>query len=210
MPARSMFHVGMLLSGCGLYDGTEPHEAIPFLAAVERRGGRVFCVAPDVPQLHVVDHLDGNEMEGERGLLRESSRLSRGKIQALGEFRPEMVDALVIPGGYGVAKNLMTGFADAESPRDVRPEVAALVEHFLSSGKPIAVISLGKVLLEAMVDGAFTESLRREEPGEVYVDPERPLLYTPGFLVGTRLFDILPGIEALAERMLALCAEESE
>jgi enhancing lycopene biosynthesis protein 2 len=148
-------------------------------------------------------------MEGERGLLQEASRLSRGKIQALGEFRPEMVDALVIPGGYGVAKNLMTGFADAEGPRDVRPEVAALVQHFLSDRKPIAVISLGKVLLEAMVDGAFTETLRREEPGEVYEDPERPLLYTPGFMAAARLSEILPGIEALAERMLARCAEES-
>jgi len=204
-----MFHVAMLLSGCGMYDGTEPHEAIPFLAAVERRGGRVFCVAPDVPQLHVVDHLDGNEMEGERGLLQESSRLSRGKIQSLGEFLPDVVDALVIPGGYGVAKNLMTGFADAQSTRIVRPEVAGLVQHFLTTGKPIAVISLGKVLLEAVVEGAFTESLRREEPGEVYEDPQRPLFYTPGFLVGSRLSEILPGIEALAERTLACCSEES-
>lgn len=203
-----MFHVAMLLSGCGMYDGTEPHEAIPFLAAVERRGGRVFCVAPDTPQLHVVDHLDGNEMEGKRGLLQEAARLSRGKIQALGEFRAEMVDGLVIPGGYGVAKNLMTGFADAEGPRAVRPEVAALMEHFLSTGKPVSVISLGKVLLEAVVDGAFTESLRREEAGEVYEDPERPILYTPGFLVGDRLSQILPGIEALAERTLARCGEE--
>ena len=124
------------------------------------------------------------------------------------EFLPEMVDALVIPGGYGVAKNLMTGFADAQSPREVRPEVAKLVQHFLSAGKPIAVISLGKVLLEAVLDGAFTEKLRREEPGEIYEDPERPLLYTPGFLVGQRLSEILPGIEALAERMLARCEED--
>jgi len=208
MPAQSTFHVAMLLSGCGMYDGTEPYEAIPFLTAVERCGGRVFCVAPDVPQLHVVDHLDGNEMEGKRGLLQEASRLSRGKIQALGEFLPDVVDALVIPGGYGVAKNLMTGFADSQSRREVRPEVAELVEHFLSSNKPIAVISLGKVLLEAMVDGAFTESLRREEPGEVYEDPQRPLFYTPGFLVGDRLSHILPGIEALAQRLLARCGEE--
>jgi enhancing lycopene biosynthesis protein 2 len=84
-----------------------------------------------------------------------------------------------------------------------------LVQHFLSSGKPIAVISLGKVLLEAVLDGAFTERLRREEPGEIYEDPERPLLYTPGFLVGERLSQILPGIDALAERMLACCGEES-
>jgi enhancing lycopene biosynthesis protein 2 len=202
-----MFHVAMLLSGCGMYDGTEPQEAMPFLAEVERRGGRVFCVAPDVAQLHVVDHLDGNEMEGRRSLMQEAARLGRGKIQPLGEFRPEVVDALVIPGGYGVAKNLMTGFADVESPREVVPEVAALMSHFLSSGKPMGVISLGKVLLEAVVENAFTERLRREDPGEVYEDPDRPIFYTPGFLVGNRLAEVLPGIEVLAERLLKRCEE---
>jgi enhancing lycopene biosynthesis protein 2 len=179
------------------------------MAAVERRGGRIFCTAPEVPLLHVVDHLDGNEMAGERAVVQEAGRLSRGKIKTLTEFQPGATDALVIPGGYGVAKNLMTGFADAEVRRGVVPEVRTLLEHFLSSAKPVAVISLGKVLLEAVVDGAFTERLRREEPGEVYEDPERALLYTPGFLVGDRLSQVLPGIEALAERVLERCAEET-
>ncbi len=202
-----MFHISMLLSGCGMYDGTEPQEALPFMATIERKGGRVFCVSPDVPLLHVVDHLDGNEMPGERSLLQESARLSRGKIQDLDAFQPGSTEALVIPGGYGVAKNLMTGFADASRAREVVPGVGTLIRHFLTERKPVAVISLGKILLEAVLEGSFTESLRREEPGEVYEDPERPILYTPGFLVGNRLADILPGIESLAERLLALCAE---
>jgi enhancing lycopene biosynthesis protein 2 len=204
-----MFHVCMLLSGCGTYDGTEPHEAVAVMAEVERRGGRIFCVAPDAPLLHVVDPLDGNEMEGSRDVLRESARLSRGKIRALAEFQPGAADALVIPGGYGVAKNLMTGFADPAGRRTVLPEVQALLDHFLSEGKPVAVLSLGKILLEAAVDGAFTERLRSEEPGQIYEDEPRRLLYTPGYLVADRLAQVLPGIESLVERLLARCAEDS-
>ena len=203
-----MFHVGMLLSGCGMYDGSEPLEVVPLLIALERARARTFCITVDGPQLHVVDHRTGDEMDGRRELAPESARLSRGRIETLDHFQPESVEALIVPGGYGVAKNLMSGFASQEEPRRIRPQVQALLQHFLDARKPLALVSLGKILLESLVADAFTESLRTELPDQVYEDPDRPVLYTPAYLVADRLGQVLPGLDALAERLLELCAEE--
>jgi enhancing lycopene biosynthesis protein 2 len=205
-----MFDICVLLGGCGMYDGSDPQETILLAAALARREGRPTFVAPDVDQLHVVDHLNGDAMDGSRRVLQEAARLARGKVTALEEFRPAQTDALVIPGGHGVAKNLMTGFATPGARPEVRPEVKALLSHCLESGKPLAVVSLAKLLLEMVVPSAFTERLRSEAADQVYVDEEHRLLYTPGFLVGDRLEQILPGIEALAERLIGMCEEAPE
>ena len=106
-----MLDVAVLLAGCGLYDGSEAQETVLLLLALAQRGARTICVAPDAPQLHVVNHLDGNEATGSRQILEEAARLSRGRIVKLAEFEPEAADAVAIPGGYGVGKNLMSGFA---------------------------------------------------------------------------------------------------
>jgi enhancing lycopene biosynthesis protein 2 len=200
-----MFDVCVLLSGCGMYDGSEPQETVLLLAAIARHGGRAVCVAPDVPQLHVVDHTTGDEMPGERGVLAEAARLGRGRVGRLEELRPEGTDALAIPGGYGVGKNLMTGFADPGARPEVRPAVRGLLEHYLEERKPVALVSLAKLLLESVVAGAFTERLRTEAPDQVYEDAERRILYTPGYLVGDRIEQVAPGIEALGRRLGEWC-----
>lgn len=204
-----MFDVAVLLAGCGMYDGSEPQETVLLLWALAVRGGRTLCVAPDIEQLHVVDHRDGNEAAGARGVAEEAARLSRGRIHALGSFEPSVADALAIPGGYGVGKNLMTGFATPGEIPAARPEVRALLAHFLEARKPIGVVSLGKILLESALPDAFTGQLRSERPDEAYVDPERRLAYAPGFLVGDRLDQIAPGIAALAGHLARWCGEEA-
>ena len=190
-----------------MYDGSEPQETVLLLASLARHGGRAVCTAPDVAQLHVVDHRDGNEAGGNRNVAEESARLARGKVISLDEFDPGATDALVIPGGYGVGKNLMTGFAEPGAVPVVRPAVRDLVGQYLCARKPVGVISLAKLLLESLVEKAFTERLRTEEANQVYADADRRLLYTPGFLVGDRLDQISPGIDALAERLISWCGE---
>jgi enhancing lycopene biosynthesis protein 2 len=202
-----MLDVAVLLAGCGLYDGSEPQESVLLLLALAQQGARTICVAPDAPQLHVVNHLDGNEAVGERRLLEEAARLSRGRIVSLQEFEPEAADAVAIPGGYGVGKNLMTGFAVPGTVPEVRPDVARLLGHCLERRKPIGAISLAKLLLEAVAVDSFTERLRSERADEAYHDDERRLVYTPGFLVGDRLDQIAPGIDRLVERLLAWGAQ---
>ena len=193
-----------------MFDGSEPHEAILLLSALARRGGRAVCVAPDIDQLHVVDHGSGDEVEGTRSVLTEAARLSRGKILPLSDFHPGRTDALAIPGGYGVGKNLMTGFAEPGARPEVVPQVRDLLRHYLEERKPIAVLSLAKLLLESEDEEAFTGRLRTESADQVYEDAGRRLLYTPGYLVGDRIEQIVPGIEALADRLVAWCGEESD
>lgn len=205
-----MFDVCVLLSGCGMYDGSEPQETVLLLSALARRGARPTCVAPAVDQLHVVDHRDGEEMEGRRRVLQEAARLCRGKITDLADFHPGRTDALAIPGGYGVGKNLMTGFAEPGARPSILPAVDALLRHYLGARKPVAVLSLAKLLLESVEEEAFTGRLRTEAADRVYEDAGRRLLYTPGYLVGDRLDQIAPGIDALAERLLEMCAREVE
>lgn len=203
-----MVDVCVLLAGCGLYDGSEPQETVVLLTALARGGARTVCVAPDVEQLHVVDHRDGNEVPGAapRRVIEEAARLARGKVVPLSGFRPAASDALVIPGGYGVGKNLMTGFAEPGSPVQPRPPVEELVRHYLSERKPVGVISLGRLVLEAMLPEAFTARLQLETPERAYEDEASRLLYAPGFLAGDRLDRVAPGIEALAGRLIAWSA----
>src|SRR5262245_42077942 len=127
--------IGVLLAGCGLYDGSDIHETVLLLEALEARGERPLLVAPDAPQTRIVDHLTGEGVAGEpRGMLRESARLARGALRALGEVRPEDLEALVVPGGYGPAVNLGTGFATPGVVRTLLPEVEAFLRHFIESG----------------------------------------------------------------------------
>jgi enhancing lycopene biosynthesis protein 2 len=98
--------IGVLLSGCGVYDGTEIHEAVLTLLALDRLGVEVQCIAPDMAQHHVINHLTGEEMPETRNVLVEAARIARGNIIALSQADPDSLDGLAMPGGFGAAKNL--------------------------------------------------------------------------------------------------------
>ena len=98
--------IAVVLSGCGVYDGAEATEAVATLVHLSRAGAEVSCYAPDKPQFHVIDHTKGAPIEEGRNVMTESARISRGAISPLGELREEEFAALVIPGGFGAAKNL--------------------------------------------------------------------------------------------------------
>ena len=101
--------VAVVLSGCGVFDGTEIHESVLTLLAIEEEGASWHCFAPNVEQMHVIDHSTGNVEEGEtRNVFVESARISRGadKLSELAEYDPAEFDVIVFPGGFGGAKNL--------------------------------------------------------------------------------------------------------
>ena len=102
-----MANVAVILAGCGVYDGSEIHEAVLSLLSLEQQGASYQCFAPDIEQMHVIDHLRGEPVEGEsRNVLVEAARIARGEIKALSEARVADFDALLVPGGFGAAKNL--------------------------------------------------------------------------------------------------------
>ena len=195
--------VGVLLAGCGLYDGSDVHETVFLLEALEAAGERPVLVAPDLPQARTVDHLTGDAAEGDaRRVWRESARLARGRVRPLGEVDPAELLALIVPGGYGPAINFASGFATPGAERRLLPEVRAFLLHFLESGKPVGLIGLGELpVCQALGEEAVPPALPAD-PATLTIDPRRPILRTPGFAAFTRLGDVRRGVEALVRAVL--------
>jgi len=141
-----MTRVAMILSGCGVYDGSEIHETVSVLLHLSMAGVSVQCFAPDIAQAHVINHAKGQPAEGEkRNVLTESARIARGDIQALSSLNAEDFDCLILPGGFGAAKNLCT-FAFDGANCTVNPEVERAIRAFHASSKPIGMCCIAPVI----------------------------------------------------------------
>lgn len=138
--------IGVLLAGCGVYDGSEIHEATFTLLAIDKGGAKAVCVAPDVPQHHVVNHITGDEMNEERNVLIESARIARGEIQSIADIDVSSLDALVVPGGFGAAKNL-NQWAISGPDGHILPEVVELIKTVVAQGKPLAGLCMGPTVI---------------------------------------------------------------
>lgn len=200
--------VGVLLAGCGTHDGTDVGEAVLTFLELERQGVRPVALVPPGNQMHVVDHSSGNEAEGEsRDMAAEAARITRGKVELLGESPLERLHALIIPGGGGATKNLMSGFLQRDVRRELQPAVAGLIDGCLSDRRPIGMISVANFLLNGRVDSPVLPERAGSEPEPLIVDPERRLVYTPGFLSSASLAHVAEGIAALVEMVLHFAAE---
>ncbi|MGC8763285.1 MAG: hypothetical protein ACP5VN_06585 [Acidobacteriota bacterium] len=199
----------LLLAGSGAYDGSDPFETVFLLEAMEAQGFQTVVLAPEVPQLHVVDHTLGEEEEGEgRSVFREAGRLCPGRLYPLEELSPKLLSLLVIPGGQGAVKNLLDNFGAPEPPR-VRREVAAFVRGVHEAGGAVGASSLGEFVLNAL----FPPEEGRPGcldlgPEEVWVDEDLRLALTPGRLFGTDLPALRRAMGRLVERLEALLPEE--
>jgi enhancing lycopene biosynthesis protein 2 len=199
--------VGVLLAGCGLYDGSDPAETFLLLQALDEAGERPLLAAPDRLQGRVVDHLTtGTEEGAERNVLRESARLTRHPVRDLSEVPPETLEALFIPGGYGAAINFQSGFAVPGAARPLHPEVERFLRHFLEARKPVATIGLGEVPVRAALGLELPEAAFAS-PTRVEADRERRLWHTAGAASGARLQDLRAGITALVTAVLAAMQE---
>jgi enhancing lycopene biosynthesis protein 2 len=211
-----MATIGVLLSGCGFLDGAEVNEAVLTLLALDRAGVNTVIMAPNMSQLHVVNHLTGQPAVGDtRNVLVESARIARGKIVDLATVKASSLDALVMPGGYGAAKNLCD-FAVNGPAASVHPEVARLVRDMHKAGKwicavCIAPVVVAKVLEQAGVKNAaltlgqdpeFAEKMRAMGVAHVdcpvkefRVDEANKLISTPAYMFAAKLSEVAEGIE---------------
>ena len=136
----------VVLAGCGVMDGAEIHEAVMTLYAIDSNGGTYQLFAPNVMQHHVINPITGDVMKESRNVLTEAARIARGKIKALTEYRAADFDALIFPGGFGVAKNLCTyAFDGPECHVDRVVEDAIRTTH--KAGKPIGALCISPVLI---------------------------------------------------------------
>lgn len=208
----------VVLSGCGFLDGSEIHEAVLSLLYLDRAGAQVTCAAPNVPQMHVVDHAAGAPTDESRNVLAESARIARGEIVDLARILADNFDALVMPGGFGAAKNL-SSFATHGKDATVNPQVQAVVRAFREQDKPICAICISPaVVVAALGEGTVTVG---DDPGtagaitamggahenrlvtEICVDEARKIVTTPAYMYHTRIGLVSIGIEAAVARTLA-------
>ncbi|MFT4680176.1 MAG: enhancing lycopene biosynthesis protein 2 [Granulosicoccus sp.] len=138
--------VGVLLSGCGVYDGSEIQESVFTLLAIAENGGESVCMAPNKDQHHVLDHTNGNEMNQQRNVLVEAARIARGEISDLAVIDIEDLDALVIPGGFGAAKNL-TQWAFNGPDGNIEKGVKQIIMDMVSARKPIVGLCMGPTVI---------------------------------------------------------------
>ena len=208
----------VILAGAGKLDGNDLHEAVLLLAAVARHGATYQCFAPDIEQHEVVDHLPGNPMPERRSVLRESARIARGDVKPLSAFKANDFDGLLMPGGYGVAKNLCT-YAFAGENCTVNAEVAAAIKEMHAQGKPIGAMCIAPIVLAKVLGhgtitlGQPSETSRDAEKmgmtlqssghGQVVVDKVNHLYTTPCYMLDSTIADIWDGADALITAIMA-------
>jgi len=207
----------IILSGSGVYDGAEIHEATLTMLAIARQGGSYQCFAPDIPQHHVINHLNGEEMKENRNVLIESARIARGDIKPLSEFDGKDFDALIFPGGFGAAKNLSTvAFEGADAI--VIPEVENAIEQMVDLKKPIGALCispaiLAKVLKNVSVtigsDKGTAEAIEamgathvETSHGDVVFDENRLVFTTPCYMLDATILDIDDGASNVVREMM--------
>lgn len=145
--------IGVLLSGCGVCDGAEIQESVFTLLAIDELGAEAVCMAPDRNQHHVINHVTGEVMNESRNMLVEAARIARGEIKSIGDIEPADIDALVIPGGFGSAKNL-SDWAFNGPDGQLLPEVKLLLVNLVNIGKPIAALCVSPVVLAKALEGS--------------------------------------------------------
>jgi enhancing lycopene biosynthesis protein 2 len=214
--------VAVILSGCGVYDGSEIHEAVITLLALARAGADVTCAAPDMPQAHVLDHIKGTITESaERNVLTEAARISRGKITPLSALSPDDFDALIFVGGFGAAKNL-SSFAFDGADYKVLPEVTSLIQHaharkkalgFMCIAPALAAAALGDKGVQVTIGNDAGTAAALESKGAkhincpvdgIVVDAPNRVVTTPAYMLAGGILDVETGINKLVSELLKL------
>ncbi len=214
--------VGVVLSGCGVYDGAEIHESVITLLALDKAGAKVICMAPDVPQMHVINHMKGEPAAGEnRNVLIESARIARGEIKNMKDVTAADLDALIFPGGFGAAKNLCTFAVDGVDCK-VNAEVERLVNEMHRAKKPIGFICIAPAMAAKILGSHQPKLTIGSDPGtaqaiekmggkhvectvyEAAVDDVNKVVSTPAYMLGPSIAHVAKGIEKCVEQVLKI------
>ena len=221
-------NIGVLLSGNGVYDGAEIQEAVLTLLAIDEMGWNAVCISVDKPQHHVINHLTGEVMDESRNMLIEAARIARGQITPIDSISPADIDALVIPGGFGSAKNF-TSWAFDGPESTILPEVKLLLVNLVNVGKPIVALCVSPVVVAKAFEGSsihptlslgsasesspydingFNEGLKatgaiaqERTIREVLIDPTNRIICAPCYMMDARITEINANIK---QAMVAL------
>ena len=213
--------IGVLLSGCGVFDGSEIHEAVLTLLFLDQKGAEVINMAPNIPQRHVINHITNEAMGEERNVLVESARIVRGDIRDLKDITSEDLDALIIPGGFGAAKNL-SDFAEKGPDATVNPEVVRILTEMVKAQKPVGAICIAPATLTQALSEKTPEVTIGNDAGTasaittmggihhdctvdmIHVDDKNRIVSTPAYMLGPDIKSVAKGIEKLVDKVIEL------
>jgi len=223
--------IGVLLSGNGVYDGSEIQEAVSTLIALDKLGVEAVCMAPDIPQHHVINHMTGDEMDESRNVLLESARIARGAIRPLAEVNSDDIDGLVMPGGFGAAKNL-SSWALNGPESEVELQTQRLILEMIAARKPIASLCVSPVVIAKALQAsgvktrltlgttaasspydiegfnAGVASVGVEpvlcELGDIVIDEENRIVTSPCYMMDASVSQIYDGIVKACEALVDL------
>lgn len=207
----------IILSGCGVFDGAEVHETTLTMLSIMKRGAQYEIFAPDIDQLNVINHLNGEEMNEKRNVLVESARIARGEIKPLTEYNEEDFDALIMPGGFGAAKNLCD-FAVKGPDCTVDKDVARAIKDTVAAKKPLGAICISPALVANVLEGveltigqdadtikgleAMGARHKKTSHGEVVVDEKYNVFSTPCYMLDANILQIWEGADNIVKAML--------
>lgn len=215
-----MKKVAVILSGCGVFDGAEIHETVLALHAIEKQGASWHCFAPNIEQQIVINHLTGEEMNETRNVLVEAARITRGNIQDVAKLNVQDFDALLLPGGFGVAKNL-SDFATQGAKCCINDQVASVCRAFAKVGKPAGYLCIAPTLIPHIYSSGVEGTIGNDPdtacafnkmggehvncPVDDYVyDQQYNVLSTPAYMLAENISQAAAGIERLVKRLIQL------
>ena len=215
--------VGVLLSGCGFLDGAEIHESVLTLLALDQRGATAVCCAPNIDQAAVIDHLTQKPAGQTRNVLSEAARIARSEIRDVATVAAAELDALILPGGFGAAKNLCN-FAEKGAACTVNRDVERLVADCLAQRKPVGAICIAPALLARIAGNHGVQAkltigndagtaaaivsmgcVHQPRPvTEIALDAEHKIVSTPAYMLGPGPAAVYEGIRKLVDQVLTL------
>ena len=216
-----MKKIGVVLSGCGVYDGSEIHEAVFTLLAIDRQGYEAVCMAPN-SDLSVINHLTRQETGEKRSVLVESARIARGNIRDIKEVTAAELDAIIFPGGFGAAKNLCD-FAAKGAAASVNPDVARLLKEMATAKKPIGAVCIAPAFIAAVLGKEYSPTVtigndagtaaEIDKTGakhqvcpvtELVVDRKNKLVTSPAYMLAERITEVAEGIDKCVREVVKL------
>ncbi|MFZ1987266.1 MAG: isoprenoid biosynthesis glyoxalase ElbB [Desulfatitalea sp.] len=213
--------IGVLLAGCGVFDGSEIHEAVLTLLFLDQAGAQIVCMAPNMKQLHVIDHTNQSLADEQRNVFVESARIARGDIVDLEAVSAQQLDGLIIPGGFGAAKNL-SNFAVKGPEAQVHPQVQRILDEMIAARKPIGALCIAPATVAKALAAHHPEVTIGSDVGTaaaietmgakhvackvdaIHVDTKRKIVTTPAYMLGPSIRHVAIGIEKLVKKVIEL------
>ncbi|MBT1450257.1 isoprenoid biosynthesis glyoxalase ElbB [Glaciecola sp. XM2] len=216
-----MKKVAVVLSGCGVFDGAEIQESVLSLLHIAKAGASYQCFAPDVAQMHTLNHITGEEMGEPRNVLIEASRISRGDIKPVDELDAASFDALIVPGGFGAAKNL-SDFAVNGANCNIEKSTFEALQSFAKAKKPAGYICIAPAMIP-LIYGESAKATIGTDPDtaaaintmggqhvecavrDIVIDEANKLVSTPAYMLAESILQADEGIKKLVDEVLNMC-----